>query len=150
MWKEYSSGYLKNNRAAGAAIMIAAFISALLLSLLCSLFYNAWKYETERIRQKEGDWQSRITGTFSQADIDAVQTLYGVKKAAVTSLENAGGEPALELVFADKRQVFAATPQIAEMLGASAEDVDYHYGLLALYLIRSPQDSAPRLLFPLF
>ena len=41
MWKDYSSGYLKNNRSSGLAVIVAAFISALLLSLLSGLFYNA-------------------------------------------------------------------------------------------------------------
>ena len=50
MWREYSSGYLKNNRAAAAAVMTAALISSLLLSLLGCLFYNMWKYEVERLR----------------------------------------------------------------------------------------------------
>lgn len=54
MWREYSSGYLKNNRASAVSIMTAAFISSLLLSLLGSLFYNMWKYEVERLRA-EGD-----------------------------------------------------------------------------------------------
>ncbi|MDE6404877.1 MAG: ABC transporter permease, partial [Lachnospiraceae bacterium] len=54
MWREYSSGYLKNNRAASVSVMTAAFISSLLLSLLSSLFYNMWKYEVERLRA-EGD-----------------------------------------------------------------------------------------------
>ena len=48
MWKDYSKGYLKHNRASGISVMTAAFISALLLSLLCSLFYNLWAYEVER------------------------------------------------------------------------------------------------------
>ena len=54
MWREYSSSYLKNNRSSGISVMIAAFICALLLSLLCSLFYNMWKYEVERIQQADG------------------------------------------------------------------------------------------------
>lgn len=54
MWREYSSGYLKNNRAAAVSVMTAAFISSLLLSLLSVLFYNMWKYEVERL-QAEGD-----------------------------------------------------------------------------------------------
>ena len=60
MWKDYSSGYIKNNRSLSISVRVAAFISALLLSLLCSLFYNAWKYEVERIKLEEGGWQSRI------------------------------------------------------------------------------------------
>lgn len=54
MWKEYSAGYLKNNRATAVSVMTAAFISSLLLSLLGSLFYNMWKYEVEMLRA-EGD-----------------------------------------------------------------------------------------------
>lgn len=54
MWREYSSGYLKNNRATAVSVRTAAFISSLLLSLLSSLFYNMWKYEVERLRE-EGD-----------------------------------------------------------------------------------------------
>lgn len=54
MWKDYSSGYIKNNRASGISIMAAAFISALLLSLLCSFFYNLWVYEIERLKEEEG------------------------------------------------------------------------------------------------
>lgn len=42
MWKDYSSDYIKNNRAAGYSIMAASFIAALFLSFLCSLFYNFW------------------------------------------------------------------------------------------------------------
>lgn len=34
MWRDYSSGYIRNNRSSGVSVMIAALISALLLSLL--------------------------------------------------------------------------------------------------------------------
>lgn len=73
MWKEYSRSYLKNNRSSGLSIMIAAFISALLLSLLCGLFYNAWKYEVERIELEEGGWQSRIIGEFHEKEIESIK-----------------------------------------------------------------------------
>ncbi len=66
MWKAYISGYIKNNRSAGLSVRLSAFISALLLSLLCGLFYNAWKYEVERIVLEEGGWQSRLIGTFGR------------------------------------------------------------------------------------
>ncbi len=69
MWKEYSSGYLKKNRASSISVMTAAFISALLLSLLCSIFYNLWVYEIERIKTEEGDWQGRIVGEISEQDL---------------------------------------------------------------------------------
>ena len=69
MWKDYSSGYIKNNRSSGMSVMIAAFISALLLSLLLGLFYNAWKYEIESIEQEEGGWQSRIVGALDRKSV---------------------------------------------------------------------------------
>ena len=40
--------------------------------------------------------------------------------------------------------------QIAGVLGVSSEKVIYNHELLAMYMIRDPQDTAPRLLFPLF
>ncbi len=87
MWKDYSSGYLKNNRSSAVSVITAAFVSALLLSLLCGLFYNLWKYEVERI---------------------------------------------------------------ARLAEAFPEEMEYQYELLAMYLIRDSQDTAPRLLFPMF
>ena len=35
-------------------------------------------------------------------------------------------------------------------MGISPEMTDYHYSLLAMYLVRSAQDRAPRLLFPMY
>ena len=40
MWKDYSIGFIKKNRASSVSVLVAAFISALFLSLLCGLFYN--------------------------------------------------------------------------------------------------------------
>ena len=60
------------------SVMIAAFISALLLSLLLGLFYNAWKYEIESIEQEEGGWQSRIVGAFTQEDMEFIKNFANV------------------------------------------------------------------------
>lgn len=62
MWKEYTKGYLKNNRTSAVSMMTASFISALLLSLLSATFYNLWKYEVERLTAK--------------GDIYALQAMY--------------------------------------------------------------------------
>ena len=62
MWKDYSVGFIRNNRASSISIMVAAFISSLFLSFLCSMFYNVWVYEVEKIVLEEGDWQGRLTG----------------------------------------------------------------------------------------
>lgn len=53
MWKDYSRSYIRHNRASGISVMAAAFISSLLLSLLCGLFYNLWKYELEKLLPEE-------------------------------------------------------------------------------------------------
>jgi len=145
MWKDYSSGYIKNNRSSGMSVMIAAFISALLLSLLLGLFYNAWKYEIERIEQEEGGWQSRIAGKFTQEDIETIKNFANVKDVVIK-----GQEAMIDIYFDEMGAVLSDTPQIAKALGVSAEKVIYNHALLAMYRIRDPQDTAPRLVFPLF
>ncbi len=147
MWKDYLSGYLKNNRASGMAVRIAAFISALLLSLLCGLFYNMWKYEVERIELEEGGWHSRITSGLGEEDIAEIRDYDNVKDVVISSAHNGA---AAELYFEDKGAVFEDTARIAAQLGIPAENVTYNYMLLAMYLIRGEGDTAPRLLFPMF
>ena len=130
--------------------MIAAFISALLLSLLCGEFYNLWKYEVERIKLEEGEWQSRLAGEFDNEDIELIKNFAGVKDAVINEKESKGIETVVDICFYDNSAVLKDTPRIAELLGISPETVTYHYELLAMYLIRSSQDTAPRLIFPLF
>ncbi len=150
MWKDYSSGYIRNNRSSGISVMIAAFISALLLSLLLGLFYNAWKYEIERIEQEEGGWQSRIIGEFTQEEIESIKNFANVKDVVVNKKEAQTRENTIDIYFDDMGTVLNDTPRIAETLGVSSEKVIYNHELLAMYMIRDPQDTAPRLLFPLF
>ena len=78
MWKEYSSNYIKNNRSSSLSVIIASFISALLLSLLCGSFYNLWKYEVERIELEEGGWHSRILGELPSKDLEAIKSFANV------------------------------------------------------------------------
>ncbi len=150
MWKDYSSGYIKNNRSSGMSVMIAAFISALLLSLLLGLFYNAWKYEIESIEQEEGGWQSRIVGAFTQEDMEFIKNFANVKDVVISEKGAQIPEPVIDIYFDDMGAVLGDTMQIAEVLGVSSEKVIYNHELLAMYMIRDPQDTAPRLLFPLF
>ena len=150
MWKDYSAGYIKNNRSSSQSVMIAAFISALLLSLLCGLFYNAWKYEVERIEQEEGGWHSRISGEFTEKDMETVKNFAHVKDAVVNEKESDSAETVLDIYFGDMGSVFSDTPHIAQQIGAAPEKIVYHYELLAMYLIRDSSDTAPRLLFPIF
>ena len=150
MWKDYSSGYIKNNRSSSLSVMIAAFISALLLSLLSGLFYNAWKYEIERVEQEEGGWHSRIIGEFTGEDMENVKNFANVKDAVVNEKGDKGGESILDIYFDNMDSVFSDTRRIAVQIGAAPEKIVYNYELLALYLIRDSSDPAPRLLFPMF
>ena len=150
MWRDYLSGYMKNNRTAGLSVALAAFISALLLSLLCGLFYNAWKYEVERIEIEEGGWHSRIIGELSSEDLETIKNFANVENAVVNEKGLKGTEPTIDIYFSDKKAVFSDTPHIAEQLGIPQERIVYNYELLAMYLIRDSGDVAPRLLFPLF
>ena len=150
MWKEYSSDYLKKNPSSSLSVRISAFISALLLSLLCCLFYNIWKYEVERISLNEGGWQSRLVGEIDGEALEAIRNFATVEEAVVNEEKSQDGEMVTDLYFYHYKDVLQDTPRIAELAGIPPENTAYHHELLALYLVRDPQDTAPRLLFPLF
>lgn len=71
MWKEYTKGYLKNNRTTAVSMITVSFIAALLLSLISALFYNLWKYEVERLT--------------AAGDIYALQAMYLTRNANDTA-----------------------------------------------------------------
>ena len=149
MWKEYSSGYLKKNRASSISVMSAAFISALLLSLLCSIFYNLWVYEIERIKTEEGDWQGRIVGEISEQDLGRIRNHANVEAAVINEDLSAGQETVVDLYFINGRKIFEDLPHIAELVDDDEyPTVTYHYALLNMYLIRSAEDTALRWVFP--
>ncbi len=167
MWKEYSSGYLKNNKASTVSVMTAALISALLLSLLCGIFYNLWAYEVERIKIEEGDWQGRITGEIGEEEISRICNYANVEKAVVNEELSEEQVTVVDLYFINKRKIFEDLPRIADLVRNEARDADlseetgipealrekrvivtYHYALLNLYLIRGAGDSALRWVFP--
>lgn len=150
MWKDYSSAYIKNNRSSGLSVRLAAFISALLLSLLCGLFYNTWKYEVERIELTEGGWQSRLVGEIGVEEIDVIKNFANVKDVVINTKESKGAETAVDLYFDSMGAVLSDTPRIAGQVGISPEKIVYNYQLLAMYLVRDENDTAPRLLFPMF
>lgn len=168
MWKDYSSGYLKNNRASGLSIRIAAFICALLLSLLCSIFYNLWVYEIERMKAEEGDWQGRIVGEISDEDLSRIRNYANVERAVVNEELSDGQERTVDLYFINMRTIFTDLPRIAALFDSAGPDpswntarsddavrsydavptITYHYALLNMYLIRSAGDTALRWVFP--
>lgn len=150
MWREYSSGYIKNNRSSGISIKAAAFVSALLLSLLCSLSHNLWRYEIERVRAEEGEWQGRIAGEINETDLELIRAYANVESAVVNGELSGENAVVADLYFKNMRSIFKDMPRIAELAGLPAEAVTYHYSLLNLYLIRDSGDTALRWVFPFF
>ncbi|MDE7246566.1 MAG: ABC transporter permease [Lachnospiraceae bacterium] len=76
MWKDYSLSYIKNNRASGLSIMAAALTASMFLSLLCSIAYNFWAYEVEKITLKEGDWQNSVLSETEEGNPSMLLILY--------------------------------------------------------------------------
>lgn len=173
MWRTYAFDMVKNNPSSGMSVRIAAFISALLLSLLTGVFYNLWKYEVERIILEEGDWQSRIVGEFDEEDLEHIRSFAHVKDVVVNEKINSkdskkgrynkdggekkegrqdgeGEEVVVDIYFSRYRAVFSDMPKIAESMNIAPEKISYHYELLAMYLVRDSSDPEPRLLFPMF
>ncbi|WP_195421110.1 ABC transporter permease [Faecalicatena contorta] len=150
MWKDYSSGYIKNNRASGISIMAAAFIAALFLSFLCSLFYNIWVYEVEKLTLDEGDWQGRITGQISGEDLAVIRKFGNVERAEIN--EELSGEKGtvVDVWFQNPRTVFEDMPLLAEKLGMEEDAASYHLVLLSRYLIHDPNDEEPPLLMTFY
>ena len=150
MWKDYSWSYIKNNRASSISVMVAAFISALFLSLLCTLFYNFWKYDIERIEIEEGSWQARIEGELDNSVLDVVEKYPNIDKVIINKELSDGQNIVADLYFNDIRRILEDLPQIAELTGIDQEAITCHHSLLSMYLIRDPKDPAPRLVFPFF
>ncbi len=150
MWKDYSAGFIKNNRASGISIIVSAFISSLFLSLLCSLFFNLWTYEIEQIRLEEGGWQGRITGNIGEEELSVIQNFANVERAVVNEKLSDGEKTVVDLYFRNKRTIFEDVPLILKKLGLEAEAADYHHLLLSRYLIHDPADEEPPLLMAFY
>lgn len=150
MWKDYSVSFIKKNKASSISIMAAALISALFLSLLCSLFYNFWTYEIESIVIEEGDWQGRITGDFSEDDLNTMRNFANVESAAVNEELSGEQETVVDICFQNPRTIFRDMPLITEKLGLEEDAAEYHLLLLSRYLIHDPQDEEPPLLMAFY
>lgn len=146
MWKDYSVGFIKKNKASSLSVVVAAFISALFLSLLCCLFFNFWSYEIERITLEEGDWQGRITGILDREDIFVIQNFANVEKAEINEDLSDNQNTVIDVYFQNMRTIYHDMPLIAEKLGVLDNAVSYHELLLSRYLIHDPQDAEPPLL----
>lgn len=150
MWKDYSIGFIKKNRASSLSVLVAAFISALFLSLLCGLFYNFWNYEIESIVLEEGNWQGRITGTFEEDVVSDIEYFANVETAAVSEELSDGQTLVIDICFYNMRTVYQDMPLIAQKLGVPDSSVAYHESLLSTYFIHDPQDASPPLLLAFY
>lgn len=150
MWKDYSIGFIKKNRASSLSVLVAAFISALFLSLLCGLFYNFWNYEIESIVLEEGNWQGRITGSFKENAVFDIEHFANVKTAAVNEELSDGQTLVIDICFYNMRTVYQDMPLIAQKLGVPDSSVAYHESLLLTYFIHDPQDASPPLLLAFY
>lgn len=146
MWKEYSSGYVKTNRASSISIMVAAFIATLFLSLLCNLAYNFWFYEIESIVLEEGNWQGRITGNVTEQNLKTIENFEQVKAVTLNEELSENNTQVIDIQFDEMKNVYADMPLIAKSIGVDKSAISYHENLLSMYMIYDPQDETPPLL----
>lgn len=150
MWKDYSWSYIKHNRASSVSIMAAALIAAMFLSLLCSLAYNFWIYEIEKITLEEGSWQGRIAGRIDREDLSVIQKFANVEKAVVSRESPAGENTVVDIYFGNVRTIYQDMPLISAQLGLGEDSIQYHSLLLSRYLIHDPEDPEPPMLLTLY
>lgn len=150
MWREYSADYIKQNRSSGLSIMVAAFIAALFLSFLCSLFYNFWLDNIEGTKMETGDWHGRITGVFHEDELELMEHFANVEKAVVNKELSDEQKTTVDVLFFNKRTVYQDMEAVREWFGAAESEVTYNYQLLSLYFVRIPGDPMPRLLMPAY
>ncbi|MGN6712875.1 FtsX-like permease family protein [Anaerocolumna jejuensis] len=150
MWKDYSASYIKKNWASSVSIMVAAFISTLFLSFLCSAFYNFWIYEVEQIVLEEGDWQGRIIGEIDDEDLDTIRNFANVERVVINEELSGEQETAVDVYFHNMRTIFQDMPLIINKLGLKENAASYHLLLLSRFLIHDPQDVEPPLLITFY
>ena len=150
MWKDYSIGFIKKNRASSVSVLVAAFISALFLSLLCGLFYNFWNYEIESVVLEEGNWQGRISGAFEEGEVSEIENFANVKTAIINEDLSDDQTLVVDICFDNMKAVYQDMPLIAQQLGIPETSVSYHESLLSSYFINDPQDSNPPLLMAFY
>lgn len=146
MWKDYSSSYIKSNRASSISVIAASLIATLFLSLVCSLFYNFWTYETDGIIAAEGNWHGRLTASVDAMEITTIQNFPNVESAIINNELSDEQIITVDIVFHNPKTTYEDMPLIAEQMGLDASAVSCHTVLLANYLIHDPNDATPPLL----
>lgn len=150
MWKDYSSSYIKSNRASSISVVAASLIATLFLSLLCSLFFNFWTYETEGIIADEGNWHGRMVVPVDVMELTEIQNFPNVESAIINNELSDEQIVTVDIVFRNPKTVYEDMPLMAEQLELEESVVEYHTLLLSNYLIHAPQDETPSLLLTFF
>lgn len=150
MWKNYSLEYIRKNRASSLSVAGAAFFSALFLSLLCSLFFNVWTYEIQKICREEGDWQGRITGVLDENDLELIRNFSNVERVEVNTEFSEDRTVTADIWFCSLRTIYQDMDLITKKLGLSRDCASFHELLLSRYLIHDPGDREPPLLMAFF
>lgn len=150
MWKDYSKSYIKYNRASGVSVMAAALIATMFLSLLCSIAYNFWSYEIEKIVLEEGDWQGRIIGEIDENDLLMIRNFANVEKAVVNKELSEKEDIVIDVYFENIGRIYQDMPLICAQLGLEKDAIRYHSLLLSRYRIHDPQDPEPPMLLTLY
>lgn len=151
MWKDYSKSYIKNNRASSVSIMAAVLIATMFLSLLCSIAYNFWVYEIEKITIEEGDWQGRIVcGKFVEDNLSVICQFANVKKAVLNETLSERENTVIDIYFQNTRTIYRDMPLISEQLGLGEDSIQYNTLLLSRYFIHDPEDATPPMLLTLY
>lgn len=133
MWKDYSVNYLKKNKSTAISIMTAVLVASMFISLLCTLFYNMWIDNVNRIKADEGDWQVRITAVLSEDDIKTIQNFANVNKVIQSE--------AVEIYFTKPSEIYKDMPLIAEKLNIESDTIEYHSTLLQKQFIYSKENG---------
>lgn len=150
MWKDYSVNFVRKNRASSISIMVSAFIATLFLSLICSLSYNFWTYEVEKIILEEGDWQGRITGKIGEEELEFIQNFANVRTAVVNEELSQPHETVVDICFHNARTIYQDMPLLVDRLSLERDAAAYHELLLSRYMIHDPEDTDPPLLMAFY
>ena len=146
MWKDYSSSYIKSNRASSISVIAASLIATLFLSLMCSLFFNFWTYETDGIIVDEGNWHGRLTVSALEVELETIENFPNVERAVINDELSDEQTKTVDIIFRNAKTTYEDMPLLAEQMGLGESAVTYHTVLLANYLIHDPQDATPPLL----
>ena len=144
IWKEYSLGYIKNNKATVVTILTAAFIASLLLSLICGVFYNIRADEIMLISLEEGDWQGRLIGNITSENVKILERYPNVKKVLLSKDLDTKDNTA-SFYFYNTRSIYKDLPYIAKQFSLKTDmkplTILYHEKLLEQYFIFSPEEG---------